>query len=237
MAAKQINLFKKESLSYGGDLQTKRKGRAYARPLSTKHTMHLTLRSTKATGKMSFLRYKKEIQALLKKFAHKNNIQLVSSANVGNHLHLQIKLSRRDNYKPFIRAITAAIAMKVSGRNKWTVQKMKASEMDPSSSTSVNGGTSVVSRATPNGGTSVVSKATPNGGASVISKASANSGTSGMHPHKFWDRRPFTRIVIGHQAVLRLKDYIRLNQFEGMGYPRSVAKIIVGEMNWFEGSG
>ncbi len=225
MAAKQINLFKKESLSYGGDLQTKRKGRAYARPLSTKQTMHLTLRSTKAKGKMSFLRYKKEIQALLKKFAHKNNIQLVSSANVGNHLHLQIKLSRRDNYKPFIRAITAAIAMKVSGRNKWSVQKMKASVMDPSSSTSVNGGASIVSRAT------------PNGGASVISKASANSGTSGMHPHKFWDRRPFTRIVIGHQAVLRLKDYIRLNQFEGMGYPRSVAKIIVGEMNWFEGSG
>lgn len=219
MASKQINLFKKESLSYGGDLQTKRKGRAYARPLSTKHSMHLTLRSTKAKGKMSFLRYKKDIQDILKKFAVKNNIQLVSSANVGNHLHLQIKLSRRESYKPFIRAITSAIAMKVSGRNKWTVQQMKEQ----------------VLRDNQKAGAQSSQNALHEQSASMHIKSGEEADDKQIH--KFWDRRPFTRIVIGYQAILRLKDYIKLNQFEGMGYPRSVAKVLAGEKHWFEASG
>jgi hypothetical protein len=47
-------------------------------------------------------------------------VLILSFANVGNHLHLQIKLSNRFAYKPFIRAITAAIAMAVTGWSRWT---------------------------------------------------------------------------------------------------------------------
>ena len=43
----------------------------------------------------------------------------ISLANVGNHLHFHIKLSNRYTYRPFIRAITAAIAMAITGCSRW----------------------------------------------------------------------------------------------------------------------
>lgn len=46
---------------------------------------------------------------------------------------------------------------------------------------------------------------------------------------KFWDRRPFTRIVIGRRAFLGLKDYIRINNIENFGFARDHARFIVEE--------
>ena len=54
------------------------------------------------------------------RFAFVNGVTILSMANVGNHLHLQIKLSNRFGYKPFIRAVTSAIAMSITGCNRWT---------------------------------------------------------------------------------------------------------------------
>lgn len=136
--------------------------------------MHLVLRSTRAKGGLSFKTAKnsKAISGIVGKFGKKYGVQIVSLANVGNHLHFQIKLGNRFAYKPFIRAITAAIAMAVSGVSRW------------------------------------------------------NKGNG----DKFWDRRPFTRIVDGGlRAILTLRDYIRLNQLEGFGYKRDTARIIIRE--------
>lgn len=44
---------------------------------------------------------------------------------------------------------------------------------------------------------------------------------------RFWDRRPFTRIVTSARAWLRLKDYILVNQLEGLGHKRMAAKLMV----------
>ena len=44
---------------------------------------------------------------------------------------------------------------------------------------------------------------------------------------KFWDLRPFTRVVIGRKAWMILTRYIRLNQLEGMGYERATAKAVM----------
>ncbi|WP_410965191.1 hypothetical protein, partial [Salmonella sp. SAL4435] len=79
-------------------------------------------------------------------------VKIVNFANVGNHLHLQIKLTNRFTYKPFIRAVTSAIAMKVSGRSRW------------------------------------------NKGDEVAGK-------------KFWDLRPFTRVIESLRAFLTIRDY------------------------------
>ena len=38
---------------------------------------------------------------------------------MGNHIHLHIQLKDLHGYNPFIRAITAAIAMAVSGVSRW----------------------------------------------------------------------------------------------------------------------
>jgi hypothetical protein len=167
---KQIEMLKKTKSAYGGSLLKTRKGRAHGRPLSTRDSMHLVLRSTKAKGEWSFRRQENYIKVdqLLKRFANKHAIKVLSYANVGNHLHLQIRLSKRQSYRPFIRGFTAALTMAITGASRWN-----------------------------------------------------KLGT------KFWDRRPFTRIVKSWRAVLNLRDYIFVNQLEGIGYDRQQARFTV----------
>ena len=169
---KQISLFKKTSLSYGGELLKTRKGRAQGRPLDTKNTMHLVLRSSKAKGALSFKTAKNSlaIQKIVHKFSSKYGVRVLSIANVGNHLHFQIKLTKRQGYKPFIRAITSAIAMAVTGASRWHKSKIDG---------------------------------------------------------KFWDYRPFTRVVRGFANYLNLRSYIEVNQFEGLGVDRLTAYYLV----------
>lgn len=174
MRTQQLNFLKKMKSSYGGTLMTKRKGRLGPRPIATRHTMHLVLRSTKAKGELSFLasKNKRVVEAIVSKFAKKYGVQINKFANVGNHLHLWFKLGNRHAYKPFIRALTAAIAMAVTGRSRWN----------------------------------------------------RGDGT------RFWDRRPFSRIIdCGFRAVQTISDYLRINQLEGSGFARDVARIIVSK--------
>lgn len=168
----QGHFIKKIKSAYGGSLLKTRKGRQGRRPLATRATMHLVLRSTKARGEMSFKRtqHSKAIARIVGKFSSKYGVQILSLANVGNHLHFHIKLGNRHTYCRFIRAVTSAIAMAVSGVSRW------------------------------------------------------NAGDGS----KFWDYRPFTRIIDGGMtAFLRLRDYVRINQLEGEGFIREVARIIV----------
>lgn len=166
----QFKLFKDEPKAYGGELFKKRKGRRGPRPLDTKNSMHLVLRSSHAKGGWSFRAgdNPKKVERILKKFSAKYAVRVLSVANVGNHLHLHIRLGNRYGYKPFIRAVTAAVAMAITGMSRWKKVKIK-----------------------------------------------------------FWDLRPYTRVVLGKQAWVHLTKYIRLNQMEGMGYARDVAKIVI----------
>ena len=166
---KQIALLKNQNKSYGGELLKTRAGRSGPRPLDTKNTMHLVLRSSKAKGDWSFARPEnnREIKRIIDRFSKKYFVQIISVANVGNHIHLHIRLLKRCTYNPFIRAITSAIRMAVTKTSRWNKSK-----------------------------------------------------------EKFWDYRPFTRVVIGFKALLKLKDYIRINQLEGF-YGRTHAELII----------
>lgn len=171
--AKQLSLFKGPNLSYGGLLLRTRKGRsAGGRPLSTRDSLHLVLRSFQAKGEWS-LRHpknKRRVLAIVQKFATKYAIDIKSMANVGNHLHFHIQLKHREGYKPFIRAITGAIAMAVTGASRWRRNFLKRTKK-----------------------------------------------------LKFWDYRPFTRVVRGFRAVIALKDYIQINFWESQGLSREEA--------------
>ncbi len=131
---KQISLTKKNQgkSSYGGTLQTTRLARSKPRPLSTRHSMHLVLRSSRARGAFSFKKpqHEQKIKHIISKFAHKYGIKMISIANAGNHLHLHIKLSNRFGYKPFIRAITSSIATAVRGNPRWPKQ-LKQDQLTP----------------------------------------------------------------------------------------------------------
>ena len=41
---------------------------------------------------------------------------------------------------------------------------------------------------------------------------------------RFWDHRPFTRVVVGFQAARRMVDYLRINEMEGWGFSKTEAR-------------
>ncbi len=196
---KQINLLKKSKYSYGGELMKSRAGRRGPRPLDTKNTMHLVLRSSKAKGEWSFLKRenKLKIQKILNKFSARYGIQILSFANVGNHLHLHLKLTNRFGYKPFIRAVTSTIAMAVTKCSRWSRGGYGYSVSDSSNANSAIGS----------------------------NNAKSGNSTNGKRT-KFWDYRPFTRIIFGFAAFKRLNRYIKVNQLEPSN-GRALAELMV----------
>lgn len=172
--SKQTTLFSRGQSAYGGILLNTRKGRAQGRPLSVKQTMHLVLRSSHAVKEKSFLKNgtANKIQIILKKFATKYGVRILSVANVGNHLHIHLKLTSRPTYAPFIRAVTAAIAMAATGSSRWS--KL------------------------------------------------ADQGIK-----KFWDYRPFTKVIQSRRYFLNINDYLLINQLEGLGYKRIHARALI----------
>ncbi|MCB0392621.1 MAG: transposase [Bdellovibrionales bacterium] len=107
---------RKEKSEHGGSLKNPQKRK---RPLGLRTTTHIVLRSTKAKKKWSFKKFETQIQSIITNFSKKYHIQVLSSANVGNHIHLHLKLPNRKSYCSFIRAISSAIMMKVTGYNRW----------------------------------------------------------------------------------------------------------------------
>lgn len=170
----QLSLLQLGQKSYGGTLLNTRKGRNGGRPLSTKDSIHMVLRSSQAVGAQSFKAPKnaKKIRNILQKFSFKYGVQILTIANVGNHLHFHIKISSRRTYFCFIRAITSAIAIAVSNSHRWNKNK---------------------------------------------------------NNKKFWDYRPFTRVVVGFKNYLRTQDYIAINQLEGLGCHRIQAYLLVAK--------
>jgi REP element-mobilizing transposase RayT len=112
--------FKNFSDRFGGSERKTRRSRQF-RPLSTKFSMHLILKSEHARGAWSFLagKNKQKIKSLITDCAVKYGVKVLSAANVGNHLHLHIKIHRRWQYIRFIRVLTAKIAFAVTGANKF----------------------------------------------------------------------------------------------------------------------
>jgi hypothetical protein len=56
-------------------------------------------------------------------------------------------------------------------------------------------------------------------------KSSLNFAKSSAQ-QKFWDYRPFTRVVKAYKALLHLRDYIQINVLEGLGCSKPQARLI-----------
>lgn len=103
---------------HGGDAAKGK--RKLERPLSSKKWIHLILKSDHAKGKFSFLSAKNQIIVLqiLKTKAKKFGVQVADYANVGNHLHLKLKIQNRTEFQQFLRSVTTLIARKVTGARR-----------------------------------------------------------------------------------------------------------------------
>lgn len=103
---------------HGGEIRLgKRKGR---RPIAVKRVMHVTLRSSKAKGKYSFLlpKHARFIENLLSELSKTYGVKLYEKANSGNHLHLAAKPETRKGFQNFLRVLAARIATYVTGARK-----------------------------------------------------------------------------------------------------------------------
>jgi len=212
--AKQIDMFKKGANAYGGELRKRRKGRGQ-RSISTKYSMHLVLRSSLAKGVWNLRRHDSKIKNIAKRFAHKYGVRLISLANVGNHLHMQIQLTNRHTYVPFIKALTSALAMAVTGASYKSSIRSRANALGIADTRRASELEVIDTRR-------VVKGATVQGAAKAGAVQPAKET-----PLRFWDYRPFTRIVHGRQAFLTLRDYIEVNRFEGRGYDRGEARFFI----------
>lgn len=128
MKTKQENLFDyfdkaRSRRRYGrtqhGGIVTKGH-RKLERPLSTKKWIHLILKSDKAEGALSFLRPTNKIivHRIIHGKAKKFGVKIATGANVGNHIHLKIRIQNRESFQKFLKAITCLIARKVTGARK-----------------------------------------------------------------------------------------------------------------------
>lgn len=97
------------------------------RALASNQHIHLIIRSTKAKGELSLLRFESEIARLIKHQAKLAGVQIRGFVNVGNHLHCTIRFSHRSFYKKFIRSITGLIARLVLSAQKGQA-KLKVGE-------------------------------------------------------------------------------------------------------------
>ncbi len=94
---------------------------AEARPISSRESMHLILKSSKARGEWSFRapKNRQKVLALLQKFANRNAVKILSAANADSHLHIHLRLTSRHLYRAFIRGVTSAVAMAITGASRW----------------------------------------------------------------------------------------------------------------------
>ena len=118
--SKQSDLFlsknrKLDSRFGGSDLTSNPKT---ARPISTKDTMHVVLKSVQARGPYSFLRYEQSLLKLLHKLALSMNVTLHDVVVMTNHIHLSLKVNSRRAFQNYLRAASGLIARKVLGAQK-----------------------------------------------------------------------------------------------------------------------
>ncbi len=173
MSKQQTFSLPKVMHAYGGELRKKAKNRGSRSLLFKNGSMHFSLRSTKAKGPYSFQhsKHREKIKIFIYKFSAKKGAQILSFANVGNHLHLHVKIHNRLLYKAWIRGLTSGIAMITVGLEGF--KKLKQSK------------------------------------------------------EKFWDQRPFSRVIQNFKQWLNIKSYIEINQLEGLGMPRAQAEILI----------
>lgn len=98
-----------------GGTQTKGH-RKNARPLASKKWIHLILKSQRAKSNWSFLKPENKIyiERLLSLKSKQFGVKIDRWVNVGNHIHLKIKCSNRENFQKFLKSITCMIARSVT---------------------------------------------------------------------------------------------------------------------------
>src|SRR4051794_8972480 len=108
----------KTRLIHGGD--TRKGQRKIERPIATKKSMHVILRSSVARGRYSLLQtqHARFIEKILVSKGRKHGVRIEQQANSGNHLHLLVRAQTRTGFQNCLRDVTGKIAQKITGAKK-----------------------------------------------------------------------------------------------------------------------
>lgn len=118
-STKQQSFFKTQTKFFGGALlKGKRK---FIRPLSSKDSIHLVLRSCWAIEKDSFLstRNRKTVDRIITRFSKKFGVKIYERAINSNHIHLLLRITNRVLCRAFIKAVSGKIASHVMGNQSF----------------------------------------------------------------------------------------------------------------------
>lgn len=107
-------LLSKGPFSFGGALAVG--VRKTTRPVSTKQTMHLVLRSEMAKGRYSLLLPKNArlFHHLMSIYANRFDIRIYNFAIVGNHAHLLVRAKSRRGFQNFLRVFPGQLAQRLT---------------------------------------------------------------------------------------------------------------------------
>jgi REP element-mobilizing transposase RayT len=111
MQAKQLSFFPPTSKEHGGIHSYKK--RRSRRALSTKHSLHITLRSNLAVRQRSLLSNQAIVRKVLKKASSLFQVKVYRYAICGNHLHLQIRGTHREDIQNFFRVFAGHTAQEI----------------------------------------------------------------------------------------------------------------------------
>jgi REP element-mobilizing transposase RayT len=109
---------KKPKDSFGGSL-LKNSHAKTRRPLDSKLPIHLAMRSDWA--KMRLPKYFSKVNQTVREVCQKHGVSIYQYTNVGNHLHMIIKIPARPKWAAFIRELSgriAQVAQDLGGKEK-----------------------------------------------------------------------------------------------------------------------
>ena len=106
------------ALAHGGQRALGRR-KSY-RPIDPKQALHVVLRSSIARGKRSMLHpaHCDQIHGFTQKVALRWGIRVYRYANVGNHIHLLIRVPSRASWQRFLKELAGGIAIIMTGAKK-----------------------------------------------------------------------------------------------------------------------
>jgi len=93
--------------AHGGAVRRGR--RKLERPVSTRRPMHVVLTSERARGSWSLRKHERAVRETLRQTARRFDLKIYGFANVGSHLHLLVRVRRRDAFQGFLRSFAGIV--------------------------------------------------------------------------------------------------------------------------------
>lgn len=131
--AKQMGfqiLDEKAAKFFGGVYLRKSHAKA-KRPVTTKRSMHLVMKSSLAKGERSFLKHAHGIQDVVREQAKRFGVRVYRYANAGNHIHMIILPSSRSGFNSFVRSLSGIIARMVLGAERGSAKGLQFWDQRP----------------------------------------------------------------------------------------------------------